>query len=39
MPFAASRRPYAFYWLLTWLAVTLNLGRFFDLAAPSWLLL
>lgn len=39
MPFAASHRPYAFYWLLTWLAVALNLGRFFDLAAPSWLLL
>ena len=39
MPLAASRRPYAAYWLLTWLAAALNLGRFFDLAAPSWLLL
>lgn len=39
MPLAAPRRPDAFYWLLTWLAVALNLGRFFDLAAPSWLLL
>ncbi len=39
MPFVASRHPYSFYWLLTWLAVALNLGRFFDLAAPSWLLL
>lgn len=35
MPFVASRHPYSFYWLLTWLAVALNLGRFFDLAAPS----
>lgn len=39
MPLAALRRPYAAYWLLTWLAAALNLGRFFDLAAPSWLLL
>ena len=39
MPLAASRRPYAAYWLLTWLAAALNLGRFFDLATPSWLLL
>lgn len=39
MPLAALRRADAFYWLLTWLAVALNLGRFFDLAAPSWLLL
>ena len=33
MPLASPRRPDAFYWLLTWLAVALHLGRFFDLAA------
>lgn len=39
MSFDVSRRVDSFYWLLTWLAVTFNLGRFFDLATPSWLLL
>lgn len=38
MPLAASRRADALYWLLTWLALALHLARFFDLAAPSWLL-
>lgn len=33
MPLASPRRLDAFYWLLTWLAVALHLGRFFDLAA------
>ncbi|SDS38246.1 sulfatase-like hydrolase/transferase [Pseudomonas oryzae] len=33
MSLALSRRIDAFYWLLTWLAVALHLGRFFDLAA------
>ena len=39
MPSAASRRVDAFYWLLTWLAVALNLGRFFDLASAPLVLL
>jgi hypothetical protein len=39
MPLVASRRVDSFYWLFTWLAVTVNLGRFFDFASPSWLLL
>ncbi len=39
MPSAAPRRADAFYWLLTWLAVALNLGRFFDLASAPLLAL
>ncbi len=39
MPIATARRIDSFYWLFTWLAVSINLGRFFDLASPSWLLL
>lgn len=33
MAHAAPRRTDAFYWLLTWLALALHLGRFFELAA------
>lgn len=38
MALADSRRVDGFYWLLTWLAVALHLGRFFELASPSGLL-
>ncbi len=36
--FAADRRQSTLYWLLTGFVLTLHLGRFFDFAAPSWLL-
>ncbi|MNF29603.1 Inner membrane protein YejM [compost metagenome] len=39
MPSVAPRRADAFYWLLTWMAVALNLGRFFDLASAPLVLL
>ncbi len=39
MPLAAPRRADAFYWLFTWLAVALHLGRFFDLASAPLLAL
>ena len=39
MPLAAPRRIDAFYWLLTWLAVALHLGRFFDIASAPLLAL
>ncbi|WXL24849.1 sulfatase-like hydrolase/transferase [Ectopseudomonas mendocina] len=31
-------RPYSAYWSITWLLTALNLGRFYDLQSPSWLL-
>ena len=39
MPIAPPRRIDAFYWLLSWLAIALHLGRFFDPAATPLLTL
>lgn len=36
---ATSRRSDAIYWFISWLALSLHLSRFFDLAGFSWLLL
>ncbi|WP_341645329.1 sulfatase-like hydrolase/transferase [Thauera sp. SDU_THAU2] len=36
--FVSDRRQRALYWFLTWIVFALHLGRFFDFAAPSGLL-
>jgi membrane-anchored protein YejM (alkaline phosphatase superfamily) len=36
--FVSDRRQRALYWFLTWIVLALHLGRFFDFAAPSGLL-
>ncbi|KRW62559.1 sulfatase-like hydrolase/transferase [Pseudomonas sp. TTU2014-080ASC] len=36
---STSKRPYRVYWSLVWLLTALNLGRFYELSTPFWLLL